>query len=235
MLQPLKGASNQNPITPISLPSYAAQSEPLPIDNAPQLPVSPTIGSEVRFATREIPKMPETPNSLEGLKSNLSQSPEKIEDFLKKLGAHSYEYNQPEKHGEGTFVSPMAQEFEKSEIGKTAVVDGPDGKMVDYGRLAGTELAALANQQRDISQIKDALGLVDKVKKGDEGDEGVLSGARNVLGFVAPGIKGAAGSLTKERDISLGEGNLISPDDKGIMDFLAEIVKQRKAHVKDKE
>lgn len=80
----------------------------------------------------------------ERAKENISYAQNDLEDFMNALGAYSYEYKD-KSHGEGRFISPMAQEFEKSKLGKDAVVETPSGlKMVNYGRIAGVQTAALA-------------------------------------------------------------------------------------------
>lgn len=72
-------------------------------------------------------------------------SEQQVEEFMKPLGIHAYDYKD-KKHGEGRYVSPMAQEFSQSEIGKSAIVRDPEsGYMkVDYGRLMGVTTAAVA-------------------------------------------------------------------------------------------
>lgn len=78
----------------------------------------------------------------ENLKTGIKDGSNQINSFLQAINAHSYEYKHPEQDGVGRFVSPMAQELEKTELGKQAVINTPRGKMVDYGRLSGVNLAA---------------------------------------------------------------------------------------------
>ena len=80
----------------------------------------------------------------ERVKTNIKSGDKDLEEFLDALGVYSYEYKDP-KYGEGRRISPMAQEIEKSPLGQAAISTNPEGyKMVDYGKLAGTQLAALA-------------------------------------------------------------------------------------------
>lgn len=155
MLQPLKGARNQRPrpISPVTLPEDTTPVQAQEMQAQPSVPYHAS--SDIR--ANDMPPAPDTSGDLESLKNNLSQSQAKIDDFMNQLGSHAYEYKD-KKDGEGTFVSPMAQEFEKSEIGKSAVIDTPEGKKVDYARLVGTELAALASQN---TQIKDLQSQID--------------------------------------------------------------------------
>lgn len=84
------------------------------------------------------------------------------QSFLDSLKAHSYEYKD-KANGRGRFTGVMAQELEKTGIGKQAVVDTPKGKMVDYGRLASIMLAGQVLQNQQIKQlrmeIKDLKGI----------------------------------------------------------------------------
>jgi len=82
-----------------------------------------------------------------------------IEEFLNALNAYSYEYKD-KQFGAGEYVSPMAQEFEKSKIGKSMVIDTPHGKMVDYGRKAGVELAALAMHNHKLNDLDKKLNML---------------------------------------------------------------------------
>lgn len=87
--------------------------------------------------------------------SSLSDEREKTEirpakkalgELLSGVGSHEYEYKDPDKplRGRGRFVSPMAQEIEETEIGRSMVKTGPDGtKIVDYGKGLGAMLSGL--------------------------------------------------------------------------------------------
>ena len=94
-----------------------------------------------------------TAMSDERAKEEVLPGAEKTRDFLSHLNAWEYEYKDP-KHGEGRFVSPMAQELEKTAVGKSAVIETPEGKMVDYSRLAGVQLAAAADFHRRLMALE---------------------------------------------------------------------------------
>lgn len=80
----------------------------------------------------------------ERAKENITPAQAELEEFMNALGVYSYEYKD-KADGEGRYISPMAQEFEKSQLGAQAVVETPEGKkMVNYGRLMGVQTAALA-------------------------------------------------------------------------------------------
>lgn len=75
------------------------------------------------------------------------------QSFLDALKAHSWEYKNPD-NGKGRFVGVMAQELEKTPIGKQAVIETPKGKMVDYARLASVMLAGQVLQNQQIKELK---------------------------------------------------------------------------------
>lgn len=83
---------------------------------------------------------------------------EKLQQFVDGLKSHSYQYKD-KKHGEGSYNSPMAQELEKSELGKSMVIDTPEGKMVDYARAGGTMLATAAMLNEKMKKIEEKIGM----------------------------------------------------------------------------
>jgi hypothetical protein len=90
----------------------------------------------------------------ERAKTEVRYDPETSRDFLGKLNSWSYEYKNPEAHGHGRFYSPMAQELEKSDVGKSAVLNTPQGKMVDYARLGGITLAAASDHEKRLRALE---------------------------------------------------------------------------------
>lgn len=80
----------------------------------------------------------------------------KEKDFLNKLNAYSFEYKDPEAPGAqpGRQVGIMAQDAEKSEMGKSFVMDTPSGKMLDMQKGFGAILAAQANLNKRLDQIE---------------------------------------------------------------------------------
>lgn len=83
-----------------------------------------------------------------------------IDKFLDNIEAKSYKYKNPEKpfRGDGKYVSPMAQDLEKTELGKDMVINTPDGKVVDYGKGFGTLLASQALLKEKIDEIEKRIG-----------------------------------------------------------------------------
>lgn len=94
----------------------------------------------------------------EELKENIKGGDGSLQGFLNAIKAKQYEYKDP-KFGEGTHVSPMAQDLEKTPLGDSLVIDTPQGKMVDYAKAGGLMLASAA-------MLNDRMGdLENKVKK----------------------------------------------------------------------
>ena len=90
--------------------------------------------------------------------------------FLDALKAYSYEYKNShkgsDKGGEGRFLSPMAQDLEKAgPVGKSAVLNTPKGKIVDYGKLSGAMLASQAHLNERLSEMEKGFGAVIAAKK----------------------------------------------------------------------
>ena len=79
--------------------------------------------------------------------------------FLDALQSYTYEYKDKFKNnpqaGEGKRLSVMAQDLEKAgPVGKSMVIDTPQGKVVDYGRGFGAILAAQAELNKRLKKIE---------------------------------------------------------------------------------
>lgn len=79
-----------------------------------------------------------------------------LEDFLGRTKGKLYRYKEPKAPGQRTGLNygPMAQDLQKSKIGRTVVVEGKDGLYVDTGRLALADHAALAELAREVKALK---------------------------------------------------------------------------------
>lgn len=76
------------------------------------------------------------------------------EEFLDKLKPYTYDYKNPEKDGEGRQAGVMAQDLEKTEVGKQSVIDTDEGKMVDYNKLGSTMLASLVELNERLKKLE---------------------------------------------------------------------------------
>lgn len=75
-------------------------------------------------------------------------------EFLDNIVPSKYHYKNSERDGAGMHASPMAQDLEKSAVGKSMVKDTPDGKMVDYGKGFGAILASLVDVHNRVKKIE---------------------------------------------------------------------------------
>lgn len=93
------------------------------------------------------------------MKENVKSAEGDIEKFLTALSAKKYNYKDPEEPGasEGIKVGIMAQDLEKSPMGKTLVVEAPNGKMVNTSEGFGALLAAQAHLHKKIGSLEKAL------------------------------------------------------------------------------
>lgn len=101
-------------------------------------------------------------------KQNIHEGDGELQSFLDSLGVYSYEYKDP-KYGQGRRISPMAQEIEKTSIGQAAISTNNEGyKIVDYGKLMGTQLAALALLNHKYKELESQLqeAIITGIKKG---------------------------------------------------------------------
>lgn len=75
-----------------------------------------------------------------------SVSKRELEELRKVIKAVRFRYKN-EKHGAGDFIGVMAQDLEKSELGRSMVFTDPDGnKCIDLGRAVSVILASWARE-----------------------------------------------------------------------------------------
>jgi hypothetical protein len=76
--------------------------------------------------------------------------------FLNALTDNEYSYKDTRQAGTapGKQYGPMAQDLEKTAMGKTAVIQGPDGKMVDSSRGFLLALSGLANLNQRLAKLE---------------------------------------------------------------------------------
>ncbi len=87
------------------------------------------------------------------LKTKIADASKDIFDFLKSLNPYSYLYKN-QNHGAGKTYSVMAQDLEKSEVGKTLVFETPTGKAIDYTKAFAVMLASQAALLKRIEQLE---------------------------------------------------------------------------------
>jgi len=85
------------------------------------------------------------------LKKDIRRGDHSIEEFLNELSAFQYKY----KKGDGKDkLGVMAQDLEKSKLGKQMVLETPDGKMVDYGQGFSAMMAAIAYLNDKVKKVE---------------------------------------------------------------------------------
>jgi len=108
------------------------------------------------------------------VKENIQPASHELQNLLDKLTASKYNYKAGKDLPEGEQVGVMAQDLEKSPLGAQFVEEAEDGtKMVNYGAMGSTQMAALADKVKGNSMVdlKSLLGML-KAKQPD----------RNVIG-----------------------------------------------------
>lgn len=89
-------------------------------------------------------------------KTNIQESSQEIGKFLKALSAKSYDYKDSSMPGagEGKRYGIIAQDLEKSEMGKSLVMDSPLGKMVNVPQSVGALLAAVSHLNKRLDKLE---------------------------------------------------------------------------------
>jgi hypothetical protein len=94
----------------------------------------------------------------EDLKENIDYDPKDVESFLNRLKPAAYDYKKEVKDSplasKDRQLGVMAQDLEKSKLGKEAVMDTPKGKIVDYKDLEPKMLASLASLNQRLKKIE---------------------------------------------------------------------------------
>lgn len=87
------------------------------------------------------------------LKKNIKPGEREVEELLANIKPETYEYKD-DSMGEGTHLSPMAQDLEKSEVGKSLVEDTPEGKVVDTGKGLGAIMAIQSALDKRLKKLE---------------------------------------------------------------------------------
>lgn len=84
------------------------------------------------------------------LKKEVKQSKKYVDEMLEKLKPYTFKYKNS-KYGEGDRVGIMAQDLERSKMGKMLVKNTPEGKAIDVKNAIG---AVMASQARIMEKLK---------------------------------------------------------------------------------
>jgi hypothetical protein len=99
-----------------------------------------------------------------------------LDEFLHSAEGSEYQYRpeHQDEAGGGTYVTPMAQRLEQSQLGRDFVsTDGYGRKVVDYGKGLGTLTAALSHVNKKLDRVMSAWGTDD-----DKNPEAVVAWGR---------------------------------------------------------
>ncbi len=89
----------------------------------------------------------------ERLKTDIEDGDQRTADFLDSLSAKHYRYKD-EKFGAGPRVGIMAQDAEKSELGRFLVMNTPEGKMLDTNKVLSAALASVAHLNKRVKNLE---------------------------------------------------------------------------------
>ena len=94
----------------------------------------------------------------EDLKTDIDYSSKDVQKFMDRIKPASYNYKEEVKDSplasKNRELGVMAQDLEKSKLGKEAVHNTPEGKIVDYNNLEPKMLASLASLNERLKRIE---------------------------------------------------------------------------------
>ena len=99
-------------------------------------------------------------------KDNVAPADKQMKDLMTNLDPASWDYKQPEKFGQGKHFGIIAQDLEKSEAGRTAIINTPEGKMVDMVKLSAMNAASNAILYKQLEKQQRILDRLDKKFRG---------------------------------------------------------------------
>lgn len=87
-------------------------------------------------------------------KTDIKDADGDLSEFLDAIKAHSYKYKPEFGQDDKKHISPMAQEFEKTKVGKGFIFEKGGVKHVDYGKMAGVMMASAALLNKRLNKIE---------------------------------------------------------------------------------
>ena len=90
----------------------------------------------------------------ERLKRDIVDADEQVDEVLANLSPKAYSYKD-EKYGVGPRVGIMAQDLERSTLGREIVIDTSEGKMLDVNKALSLALAAVARLDARVRDLED--------------------------------------------------------------------------------
>ncbi len=87
-------------------------------------------------------------------KTNIEDGTAPVRSLLGALKPRAYDYKNPEADGRGRHVGIMAQDLERSPMGREMIIETPRGKMIDMRKATGGLLAAVADLHGRLGQVE---------------------------------------------------------------------------------
>lgn len=114
-------------------------------------------------------------------------------ESIENANSYSYDYLNPERHGEGRYIGPMAQDLEKA---PGVVHTAPDGaKSVDPGRLTMVNTGAIAELNQKVEALADQTAPAQPAKSA----------------AAKPRAKAKGKAKQKRFDVEIGEAQIEQP------------------------
>jgi hypothetical protein len=90
----------------------------------------------------------------------LNVKPADLKEMVSKMKPKTFEYKQPngESYQDGTVTGIMAQDLEKSKLGKSLVSDSPEGKQVDLKKAVPLTMAAVSEIVKRMDKLEKKKG-----------------------------------------------------------------------------
>jgi hypothetical protein len=96
----------------------------------------------------------------ERVKSNIQPveaTAKEFDDFMSAMSANTYEYDEPDKHGAGVRFGFMAQDLEKTKLGRHMVKPVDGVKMIELAPLAAATASGLALVYERLKDLERAV------------------------------------------------------------------------------
>lgn len=115
--------------------------------------VAKTVGNAIKNITGSGIKI-----SDEDLKTDIDYTPQDVQRFMDRIKPAAYNYKEEVKDSplasKNRELGVMAQDLEKSKLGKESVHDTPEGKIVDYDNLEPKMLASIAALNKRLKELE---------------------------------------------------------------------------------
>lgn len=93
-------------------------------------------------------------HSDERLKTDVAPADLEIDELFSYLEPKRYRYKNEARHGAGERVGVMAQDLERSSLGRKIVYDAPDGKALDPFKAISASLAGIARVHKRVARLE---------------------------------------------------------------------------------